>query len=196
MTKTRTFGLGLAIVMGAAGAYGRTLMRPLGGDCVRAELKGVNGIPGPTLGMTRQVVSEIFATIGVTAELDVVAPKSPAPSCVEIVVEFSSSFKASFHPGALAYAEPYRNGGTQIYVFTDRILTGPARRDGTLLGHVIAHEIGHVMEAVSRHSSTGIMKATWTDADYYEMRDHALPFAPEDAQLIHSGFLKRRAEAE
>ena len=35
-------------------------------------------------------------------------------------------------------------------------------RTGFLLGHVLAHEIGHVLQGVARHSATGVMKGRWS----------------------------------
>src|ERR1022692_2423743 len=62
-------------------------------------------------------------------------------------------------------------------------------RNGTRLAmaHVLVHEITHVLEGISRHSSTGIMKAQWNKNDFFEMRRKPLPFAQEDVNLIYDG---------
>jgi hypothetical protein len=60
---------------------------------------------------------------------------------------------------------------------------------GTLLGHVIAHEITHILQGVPRHSETGVMKARWERKDLQALVDHPLRFAPVDEALIHASNL-------
>ena len=57
-----------------------------------------------------------------------------------------------------------------------------------LLGHVMVHEITHVLEGVARHSSAGVMKAHWDLADYHAMTGRPLPFAAEDIRLVRAHF--------
>ena len=187
MWFNKTLNLGVFVV---AAAYGQTSQS----ECVSVTVNGAPGIHPTTLAMAKETATRLFAEVGVSVELNYFVPRK-AGSCVAIALGFDASSNSAFHPGALAYAEPFRNGGTQIHVFTDRIVMGDRRSDGKLLGYVIAHEIGHVLELISRHSAGGIMKANWRDADYSEIRSGRLHFAPEDAQLIHQGFARRKAAA-
>jgi hypothetical protein len=104
---------------------------------------------------------------------------------------------ANEQPGALAYALPYE--GKHIVIFYDRVRTEvepsrvPALLVPALLAHVIAHEIGHILEGVNTHSRSGVMKARWSTDDYLDMAWKPLPFAPEDVFLIHRG-LEQRAK--
>jgi hypothetical protein len=41
----------------------------------------------------------------------------------------------------------------------------PSDYRDALLGYVLAHEIGHVLEGLVRHSGAGVMKASWNRAD-------------------------------
>ena len=63
----------------------------------------------------------------------------------------------------------------------------------TLLAHVMTHEITHLLEGISRHSVTGVMKAHWDARDFADMVRAPLPFAPEDIDLIQSGMVRRAA---
>jgi len=63
----------------------------------------------------------------------------------------------------------------------------PANRMGILLGHVLVHEITHVLQGVSRHSEEGVMKARWNIPDFRAMEAHPLPFDRLDVLLIHAG---------
>ena len=97
-----------------------------------------------------------------------------------------------FHPGALAYAAPYATSGTRIHVFLDRVQQTAAEVPvGILLGYVIAHELGHVLEGVDRHSAEGIMQARWKHAELERMLIRRFPFSPEDAALIRAGVARR-----
>jgi hypothetical protein len=64
-------------------------------------------------------------------------------------------------------------------------------RNGALaeaqLAYVMAHEIGHVLQGVSRHSQEGVMKAHTPNAHALTSK---LRFAHEDVSLIHSGLLR------
>jgi hypothetical protein len=59
---------------------------------------------------------------------------------------------------------------------------------------VLAHEIGHVLEGVARHSSEGVMKANWSVRDCAELVRQPLPFAPEDVELIQAHFKARTVQ--
>jgi hypothetical protein len=58
-----------------------------------------------------------------------------------------------------------------------------------ILGHAIAHEIGHVLLRTSGHSSTGIMRAQWTAEDLRRAARGQLLFTPEQSELIRAEIL-------
>ena len=62
-----------------------------------------------------------------------------------------------------------------------------------LLAHVPAHEIAHILQGVSRHSASGVMKAGFGAADHNKMKRKGLGFTNEDIDLIHIGLDKRQA---
>src|SRR5215469_13574301 len=104
-----------------------------------------------------------------------------------IVIELRLSTPLDFYPGAMAYALPYASTtytGTTIVVFYDRI---QAVGLPPLLAHVLVHEITHVLERIADHSSTGIMKAHWTQRDYAQMSRRPLIFTEGDLFLIRKG---------
>src|SRR5260370_28543152 len=92
-------------------------------------------------------------------------------------------------PEAVAAAWPYE--GTHIEVAYDRVKAVPASQQAALLAHVLVHEITHILQGISRHAPTGIMKAHWEEADYRAMRRNPLPFTPDDIELIRMGLEKR-----
>jgi hypothetical protein len=115
--------------------------------------------------------------------------KSAGPGA--IVVKLLPHAAISAPPVALAWA--YYREGVHIEVFLDRISPAPANLQILLLAHVLVHEIAHILQGISRHSATGMMKAQWDPDDYYEMRSHPLRFTAEDIRLIHAGLAARAA---
>jgi hypothetical protein len=118
-------------------------------------------------------------------------------ACAEgagVVVTVSLSTPVNVHPGALAFARPFDR--TRIVVFFDRVLTavGPTVSP-KLLGHVLAHEIVHMLQGCDRHSLSGLMKPHWDKRDYDDMQRATLPFTQEDLALIDHGLEWRASRA-
>ena len=96
-------------------------------------------------------------------------------------------------PGAFALARVYE--GVHITVFWDRVQRRTnSLTAGVVLGHVLVHEITHILQGIDRHSETGVMKAGWTGKDFFQMTWKPLPFTPDDIYLIQRG-LATRADA-
>jgi len=109
-----------------------------------------------------------------------------------IVVKVAENTPAHHHPGALAYAMPFE--GTRIVLLSDRIVRAATREiTPRLLGHVLAHEIVHLLQGLQHHSSDGVMKARWTGRDYSDMMMARLMLSKEDIELMHLG-MDRRAQ--
>jgi hypothetical protein len=137
----------------------------------------------PNLGFesrAKGVASDIFAGMGVKIQWHRLS-NCPAAS---IIITFSDVTPESLMPGAMAYALPYE--GTHIVVLYDRVKNKRGQVP-CLLGHVMAHEITHVLQGVARHSESGVMKAQWTGMDYKQMTWKPLQFTDEDVQLINRG---------
>jgi hypothetical protein len=146
-----------------------------------------------TLYQAQAAASKMFATAGV--KIDWREPR-PCPAGA-ILISLSDNAPESDHPGALAYALPYE--GTHIVVFYDRILRRSAAVAPNalpmLLAHVLVHEITHVLQGVSRHAATGVMKAQWDSRDFGEMRIKPLPFTETDIYLIQHSLDMRSRDA-
>jgi len=55
---------------------------------------------------------------------------------------------------------------------------------GTLLGHVAAHEIGHLLLGTNAHSRSGIMRADWHQAELDSAARRQLLFTEEQARSM------------
>jgi hypothetical protein len=140
----------------------------------------------------KALTTSMFAGIGVHIRWELGAPQ-PGRDChtlpdAEIVIRFASKTPAVFYPGALAYSRPFaRPSEVRIIILYERALGAVQEypdAHAVRLGHVLAHEITHVLQGVARHSETGLMKAQWTPEDRAQMMKGPLPFTPQDAELI------------
>jgi hypothetical protein len=141
-------------------------------------------------GLAESVTSQIFANAGFRIDW---RHKGRCPAD-GIVVTLVLDTPASLLPGSLAYSLPFE--GSHIRVFYDRIMSAQAVTRllaPKILGHVFAHEIGHILQGGDQHSETGVMKAHWTEADYSAMTFEPLRFTPIDIDLIERGLAKRAA---
>ena len=50
-----------------------------------------------------------------------------------------------------------------------------------------SNEITHILQRVSRHSASGVMKARFNETDHFKMKGKGLGFTKEDIDLIHIG---------
>jgi hypothetical protein len=146
------------------------------------------------LAHAERIASGILAEAGVAIQW-YVRPPRPDVDDHPVIVDITSRTPRTFYPGALAYAQIC--GGVHIRVFWDRIknLENPSLST-SLLAHVMTHEITHILQGVSRHSKTGVMKARWTADDLFQMAFRPLPFESQDIVLIHSGLARRQSPME
>ena len=142
------------------------------------------------LRLAERFASTILAGVNVSVEWHSGKPaETPSPNGTTFIVELTDRTPVDDHIGALAYALPYE--GVHITLFFDRIRAMDANLPDAVLAHVLTHEITHMLEGVSRHSLTGVMKAQYTRTDVVAMRSKPLSFAKEDLILIDLGFRHR-----
>jgi hypothetical protein len=134
--------------------------------------------------------SRLFGAAGVELEWHTLKSCPNTEAAIHIV--FSDLTSPTDRPGALAYAYPFQTG--RVVVFYDRVEASIPRSGlSRLLAYVMAHEIGHVLQGLSRHSETGVMKGVWNGHDRAQIQLNTLDFSLEDVDLIHLGIAAREA---
>jgi len=90
--------------------------------------------------------------------------------------------------GSLGFAVPSERGhvGSFAGVFYDRVekLSSRGFSEPTILGHAIAHEMGHLLLGVEGHSDRGIMKAEWRPKELEQAVNGLLGFDPAQRRRI------------
>ncbi len=119
-------------------------------------------------------------------EADVILHVMPQP--VEEYQVTSNGFGLTLQSGKGGIAE-------HVYVFYDRVKKTAGKVDqlppATLLGYVIAHEIGHLLLGPDSHSSRGIMRARWGREDLEQMQRGKLAFLEEQAAIMRARLEQR-----
>jgi hypothetical protein len=163
---------------------------------VTVYVKGDSSAPSSVDQGARSTVTWMFARVGVrVAWRDGEPGTGAAPgSPVTIQVRFTREVPDASRE-ALAYALPFGEEGVAINVMYDRIrwVARRSSREAPILAHVLAHEIGHVLQGTNGHAQTGVMKAHWNGQDYDAMEKKPLEFTSLDVEMIKDGLNLRKA---
>lgn len=109
----------------------------------------------------------------------------------------SMAERMTFPPGTLGFGLPCANDRRGCYadVFYHRVAELGERGWGIppdqILGHALAHEVGHLLLGPNSHSPTGIMRATWDVSELQAMSHRCLVFTPEQGQRMRAAVLTR-----
>jgi hypothetical protein len=143
-------------------------------------------------------VTRMYARIGVRIDWRIgrAAPGAVFGSPV-IQMRYADDNERHLPLDSLAFSPPYGGGTTPITVMYNRIglVAGRSGREQVILAHVLAHEIGHILQRTGRHAATGVMKAHLNGEDIGAMERGPLEFTPDDIDLIVSGLRALKAQA-
>jgi hypothetical protein len=145
----------------------------------------------------RSTVSRMLAPAGVRIVWLEGEPKSEGAVSPVIHVRFVWKPLDTHSTRALAYTMPFAGGVKTITVLCERIrrFAVGSRREPPIMAHVLAHELGHVLQVTDRHTETGVMKAGWSERDFSIMMKTGLEFTVTDVELIRGGLKKLTARA-
>jgi hypothetical protein len=80
--------------------------------------------------------------------------------------------------------------GSLAYVLYARVALlaqgAPNYAESKILGHVMAHEMGHLLLPANSHSESGVMRADWDSRQLLRMVHGGLQFTPEQGELIRT----------
>lgn len=114
-----------------------------------------------------------------------------------LVVRFMRRTPATVFPGALGYSLPFAHRGAHVLIFYDRVEKLTHRVNTAtyvILGHAMAHELGHVLLRSSEHSNGGLMQACWTPASWHLASAGLLGFEREEVRRMRARLGKFQAD--
>jgi hypothetical protein len=89
-------------------------------------------------------------------------------------------------------------GGSLATLYADRIAVmaaGSGLDLGTLLGRVMAHEIGHLLLGTTAHQPHGLMRARWSRSALQFRVGLEWQFSRDDIERIDENLERRKAHA-
>jgi hypothetical protein len=141
-----------------------------------------------TLHRAESTASKIFDRIGVHLRWSC-DKRQERTAAERISIRIQDRTPEYYLKRALAFSLPYARQGIRVFVFYDRmegLIQTRADCAGTILGHTLAHEIGHVLSREDSHANAGLMRANWDDDDFSAMRMHFLSFTETEARIIRN----------
>jgi hypothetical protein len=191
----------VAGIMALAGMNVHAARDPRPAD-VTVYVEGARFPPGFVDYGARSRVTWMYARIGVRIDWHTgsAATGGASSSPVAIQVRYAKDNEQHLPFDSLAFSQPFSDGITAITLMYNRIqrVADRSGREQVILAHVLAHEIGHILQRTNRHAGTGVMKARWNGEDFDAMEKRPLEFTPDDIDWIVSGLsaLKGRQPAE
>lgn len=148
----------------------------------------------PTIAMAEGQAGLILSQVGIRVRWERLDPRrsqpvveaaecGQTPASISVIdLQILDESNRSDHPGALGYAKPFQRSGIRVVIFYDRVAAlehGPR-----MLGHVMAHELGHMLMGTNGHSESGMMMARWRPDEVLSIRYRPLEFTAYDADMI------------
>lgn len=155
------------------------------------------------LEQAEKLAAEVFMSVGILARLTTAMSPDPLgsdfsalsrdgcgglPRPVTIRAQILQHAPAGFRPSALGYSLPCAQSGAQITLYADRMEVVSRTANASfyrVLGHTLAHELGHVLLRSTAHESSGLMKAIWTQKDWQQAAVLEIRFSSHPR--LHSG---------
>lgn len=174
------------------------LLCPGAGAQIQVHLYCDVAVPAERLQRARLEADRILRSTGVRLEWSSCDPLEqrggengkPSPHILRLRLypaTAAASFGVADDTFGFALSEPAPGFGVFAGIFHQRVEEA-ARRGGvaaeTLLAHVIAHEIGHLLLGGGGHAADGIMRFPWGGRELRRMARGALRFHPRQAKVI------------
>jgi hypothetical protein len=77
-----------------------------------------------------------------------------------------------------------------------RGISRPLASKGQILGHVFAHEMGHILLNTANHSPSWIMRGVWDVNTWSDAFSGKMLFSAEQGKILRAEVLKRAAQQE
>jgi hypothetical protein len=142
-------------------------------------------VPARLIESAREVVASIYRDVGVAIIWK--DHSDPAPSAAELFVRLvRHSLNLPGEDFGIAFVGS-DGQGVQADIFysgIERLTNNTVANSAQIMGHVMAHELGHLLLGMNSHSNFGVMQAHWTDQQLRLMSKGVLKFDKHQAKAI------------
>ena len=203
-SRVRGCAAGIAIVTGLFGVVSSAAGEQL--EPLTVVLVAVNDerIPNSVLAPARTEAARIYRSAGI----QLVWSDTPDLSVPQMIVNIVWKPSGASVPESIAVKSADRRvlgvapghkdrRDLVAWAFYERILdtaTMLGVDSGVLLGHVIAHELGHLLLPYDSHSQSGLMRAGWDKSQATNAVFANLKFNPGESALIRRSVTRMLAE--
>jgi len=205
MTKSIVFASVTSLLIAAAQPV--RAEQPSPAPVLTVRLYNFAGVPAKTVERATEVAARVYAKAGIETKWmkchtgtgeqlrNPACQEKPGPNVLLVrLLSKSMTARVKVNRHVFGFAAPSKTGGFGVIaaIFCHRVARLAEEvesSEGLILGHVLAHEIGHLLLGYGGHSKRGIMRLHWGESD---LADAAI------GQLVFTGkqIKKIRAQAE
>jgi hypothetical protein len=136
------------------------------------------------VGVGEVTLRQLFSRIGISIVL-ISRQRQPDPSTIVVELwDYAPRNLDRYTMGRATVGDDSRLANVYLNRVKEFAGSSDPRKAGSILGYVMAHEIGHLLRDEPTHEPTGIMKAHWTGMDAQEMFVGVVAFTSADAERI------------
>jgi hypothetical protein len=223
-TLRRVLSMGIVLTSGLTGSsYAAEAASPVTSPVITIHVHNYAGVPAKTMTESEEVATEIFCKAGVQTrwtDADLTTENGQENS-----VDYPARTLADIHLSIFTRAMSDRDGAPNdvmglapgsgpdrkiVYIFESNVearfwrlarAQGSARLSrpiskAQILGHAIAHEIGHLLLNQQVHSAHGIMRGEWGFADFRDMTEGMFLFTPQQTKFLRADARRRNTQQE
>ena len=180
-----TWFAGLALCAGLTAGHTAAAQTP-GSPIVYVLTMNRAGVPTDTLGRAQDEATRVFQLSGIT--LVWVDAKTGQVPCLTVRIVTRPVSAKTRNPHMLGVAPSTEEArGINVWIFYPRIKAYSAdlgMHASQLLGHVMAHEMGHLLLPYGAHALAGVMRPEWDRAQVKSAAAGLLTFTEDQAALI------------
>jgi hypothetical protein len=122
-------------------------------------------------------------------------PRGPMNVTVNVLpISMSQAFRLRGEAFGMAAEDGELGFGCDAWIFNDPIANFAVERElsaAQLFGHVLAHELGHLLLGPNSHSGVGLMRAQWSSRELHAVDQGGLFFSASESERIQKAVLAR-----
>jgi hypothetical protein len=153
---------------------------------VRVFLQDNGRVPADVLEPAKHATTRVFALSNIDLQWIGHGPYQPCSLTLTIAAKPTGAMNRSRLVVGIAPGTQ-KARGILAFAFYDRIQLYSAELGldaSQMLGHVMAHELGHLLLPHGAHSIAGVMRGSWDVGQAHQARMGFLTFAPAEAAQI------------